>query len=49
MSQFPKEVENFHKAMQRPEPVQEVMTGLKGLSDYTPDTYSLPGEFGYQG
>src|SRR5262245_12389250 len=46
MSQFPKEVENFHKALQRLSAVQEVMTGLKGLADYTPDTYSLPGEFG---
>jgi hypothetical protein len=26
--------------------VQEVTTGLKSLTSYTPDTYSFPGEFG---
>src|SRR5262249_15682533 len=32
--------------MRRLVAVQDVMTGLKDLSSFTPDTYSFPGEFG---
>jgi hypothetical protein len=46
MAEFPTEVESFHQAMQRLVAVQQVDTGLKDLSSYTPDTYSFPGEFG---
>jgi hypothetical protein len=46
MAQVPPQVEAFHKAMRRLFAVQEVTTGLKGLADLGPETYSLPGEFG---
>jgi hypothetical protein len=46
MARFPREVEALHQAMRRLVAVQEVTTGLKGLAQYTPNTYSLPGEFG---
>lgn len=46
MSDFPPEVESFHQAMRRFVAMQEVYTGLKNLASFTPDTYSLPGEFG---
>lgn len=46
MADFPPEVEAFHQAMRQFVAVQEVYTGLKNLASFTPDTYSLPGEFG---
>lgn len=46
MAQLPEQVEAFHQALGRLPAVREVTTGLKDLSSYTPDTYSLPGEFG---
>lgn len=46
MAILPMQVEAFHQAMLRLVAVQEVSTGLKALSSYTPDTYSFPGEFG---
>lgn len=46
MSEYPSEVEAFHRAMRRLVAVREVTTGLKGLAGYGPDTYSFPGEFG---
>jgi hypothetical protein len=45
MAKLPKQVEAFHAALQRLT-VRNVATGLKDLASYTPDTYSLPGEFG---
>jgi hypothetical protein len=46
MASLPPQVEAFHDAMLRLVAVREVATGLKNLESYTPDTYSLPGEFG---
>lgn len=46
MEELPKQVAAFHDAMLRLVAVQDVTTGLKDLSSYTPDTYSFPGEFG---
>jgi hypothetical protein len=46
MAKYPKQVEAFHKALRRLAAVQDVLTGLKDLSSYTPDIYSFPGEFG---
>ncbi len=46
MAILPKQVEAFHAALQRLTAVREVATGLKDLASCTPDTYSLPGEFG---
>ena len=46
MAKLPDQVEAFHQAMRRLVAVKDVTTGLKNLSSYTPDTYSLPGEFG---
>lgn len=46
MPKLPKEVTAFHRAMKRLVAVMDVATGLKDLSQYPPDTYSLPGEFG---
>jgi hypothetical protein len=43
---YPKQVQAFHKALQRLGAVREVTTGFKRLADLGPDTYSLPGEFG---
>jgi hypothetical protein len=46
MSKLPSEVEAFQLALERFVAVREVCIGLKALSEYTPETYSLPGEFG---
>lgn len=46
MAKLPKQVEALHNAMRRLVAVREVTTGLKNLASYTPETYSLPGEFG---
>jgi len=46
MADYPKEVEAFHKAMNRLVAVGEVTTGLKELDSLPTNTYSLPGEFG---
>jgi hypothetical protein len=46
VAELPGEVEAFHDAMLRLAAVEEVSTGLKDLSSYTPNTYSFPGEFG---
>ena len=43
---YPKEVEAFHRAMQRLVAVKEVTTGLKGQAALDPKVYSFPGEFG---
>jgi hypothetical protein len=46
MARLPKQVEAFHRAMRRLVAVTDVTTGLKDLGQYTPNTYSFPGEFG---
>ncbi len=46
MAQFPTEVKAFHDAMLGFPGIVDVTTGLKDLSEFTPDTYSFPGEFG---
>jgi hypothetical protein len=46
VAHYPPEVEAFHYAMQRLVAVREVTTGSKGFADLSPETYSLPGEFG---
>ncbi len=46
MAKFPPEVKAFHDAMLRIPGVVDVTTGLKDLSEFTPDTYTLPGDFG---
>jgi hypothetical protein len=46
VSEYPPEVEAFHVALKRLAGVTEVDTGLKALSQFGPETFSLPGEFG---
>jgi hypothetical protein len=46
MAQFPPQVEAFHQAIERLRSVHEVATGIKLLTDYPPNTYSLPHEYG---
>lgn len=46
MAKLPKEVAAFHTALERLVAVTDVTTGLKWLSDFPPETYSLPAEFG---
>jgi hypothetical protein len=46
VAKIPKEVVAFQTALERFVAVSEVYIGLKALSEYTPETYSLPGEFG---
>lgn len=46
MAKFPPEVKAFHDAMLRIPGIVDVSTGLKDLAEFTPDTYSFPGEFG---
>jgi len=46
MAVLPEQVEAFHQAMRRLVAVQDVATGLNDLASYTPETYSLPHEFG---
>ena len=44
--ELPAEVEALHQALRRLSGVRDVATGLKWLSDFEPDSYSLPGDFG---
>jgi hypothetical protein len=44
--QLPAEVEALHQALRRLSGVRDVSTGLKWLTDFEPDSYSLPGELG---
>jgi hypothetical protein len=44
--ELPVEVEAIHQAIRRLSGVREVTTGLKWLTDFEPDSYSLPGELG---
>jgi hypothetical protein len=46
MAKLPKEVAAFHAALARLVAVSDVSTGFKPLADYSPETYSLPAEFG---
>jgi hypothetical protein len=46
MDNYPGQVEAFHEAIRRLVAVKEITTGLKDLTLYTTDTYSLPAEFG---
>jgi hypothetical protein len=46
MAKFPPQVQAVHDAMLRFPGIVAVTTGLKDLAEFTPDTYSLPGEFG---
>ena len=46
MAKPPKELAAFHAALERLVAVSEVWSGLKALSDFPPETYSLPAEFG---
>jgi hypothetical protein len=46
VAKLPKQVAAFQKTLERLVAVREVYIGLKGLGEYTPDTYSFPGEFG---
>jgi hypothetical protein len=44
--QLPAEVEALHRALRGLAGVRETTTGLKWLTDFEPDSYSLPGELG---
>jgi hypothetical protein len=44
--ELPAEVEALHLALRRLSGVRDVATGLKWLTDFEPDSYSLPGDFG---
>ena len=46
MSDYPPQVEAFHRALQRFVAVHDVDTGLKAVDDIETSVYSLPGEFG---
>jgi hypothetical protein len=46
MAKLPDQVGAFHQALRRLVAVQEVTTGLKNLTSYTPDTYRFPHQFG---
>ncbi len=43
---YPPQVQTLHAALGRLVAVTSVTTGLKNLSQFEPQTYSLPGEFG---